>query len=147
MTADLCVLLRHSGLRVEVEALKGELELTLREDYALISVKGKGGHEREAVVVDPEAVAIASSAQRLQAFRRVPYRTHHERWKKACIAAGCGSKVPTLHSLRHAYATEIYRRTGDSALVQQLLGHADPRTTSGYIAERDSRDIVNKLLR
>lgn len=37
------------------------------------------------------------------------------------------------HDLRMTYATEVYERTKDIRLVQELLGHASPTTTQTYI--------------
>lgn len=39
----------------------------------------------------------------------------------------------TAHQLRHWFATELYRKTGDLRLVQELLGHADVSTTARYV--------------
>jgi site-specific recombinase XerD len=36
------------------------------------------------------------------------------------------------HVLRHSYATAVYQQTHDLALVQELLGHADIKTTRIY---------------
>jgi site-specific recombinase XerD len=38
------------------------------------------------------------------------------------------------HDLRMTYGTEVYERTKDIRLVQELLGHASPTTTQVYIA-------------
>ena len=38
------------------------------------------------------------------------------------------------HSLRHRFATETYRLTQHIRVVQELLGHGSPQTTSGYAA-------------
>jgi integrase/recombinase XerC len=40
----------------------------------------------------------------------------------------------TAHSLRHRFATELYRATQDIRMVQELLGHASPTTTAQYTA-------------
>ncbi|WP_058234327.1 tyrosine-type recombinase/integrase [Devriesea agamarum] len=40
----------------------------------------------------------------------------------------------TCHSLRHRFATVTYQTCHDLLLVQQLMGHAKPETTAGYIA-------------
>jgi len=54
----------------------------------------------------------------------------------------------TCHSLRHAFATEVYRESGnDLRLVQELLGHASPRTTARYVLVDDdaARTVVRGL--
>jgi integrase/recombinase XerC len=40
----------------------------------------------------------------------------------------------TLHQLRHRFGTVLYRRSKDLRLVQEMMGHASPVTTSGYAA-------------
>jgi len=47
----------------------------------------------------------------------------------------------TPHSLRHYFATRFLRETGDLALTQDALGHADPRTTRVY-AKTTREDLV-----
>jgi site-specific recombinase XerD len=39
----------------------------------------------------------------------------------------------TAHGLRHAFASELYAATLDLRLVQEYLGHSDPRTTAIYV--------------
>ena len=36
------------------------------------------------------------------------------------------------HSLRHYFANGLLEFTGNLALVQEALGHQDPKTTRGY---------------
>jgi integrase/recombinase XerC len=40
----------------------------------------------------------------------------------------------TAHQLRHWFATEVYSITRDLRMAQELLGHAHPSTTAGYVA-------------
>ena len=40
----------------------------------------------------------------------------------------------TAHQLRHRFATTVYQQTSDLRLTQELLGHADPKTTTIYAA-------------
>lgn len=40
----------------------------------------------------------------------------------------------TFHQFRHRFATDVYAQTGDLRVTQELMGHADPRTTAGYTA-------------
>lgn len=50
----------------------------------------------------------------------------------------------TLHSMRHAYATNVYRSTRDLLLVAQLLGHSSVRTTQIY-AQPDMDAMQSRL--
>jgi len=47
----------------------------------------------------------------------------------------------TPHGLRHFVATVFLANTGDLALTQELLGHADPRTTRRY-AKTEEADLI-----
>lgn len=40
----------------------------------------------------------------------------------------------TLHSPHHRFAARAHRVSRDSAVVQDLLGHASPATTRIYVA-------------
>jgi site-specific recombinase XerD len=55
----------------------------------------------------------------------------------------------TCHTLRHRFATTIYRSTHDIRATQELLGHARPETTAIYtqVAPADLREAVNTAVR
>lgn len=135
-TADLALLLLGTGLRVDVEALSPkEFTVTPGSEFDLLRVQGKGGHEREIPIVDKAAREILTNRERLAAIRLVKYHTHSAWWNKAVKAVDIESRLPTLHSIRHRYATDALDRSGgDLRTVQELLGHASPATTAGYAA-------------
>jgi site-specific recombinase XerD len=70
----------------------------------------------------------------------------HRVWKKALGDAG----LPTtwgVHSTRHSYATELYRKTRDLRLTQRQLGHSSPVITQVYasLIDDDVRRGVEML--
>ena len=53
----------------------------------------------------------------------------------------------TLHQLRHWFGTEAWRARRDLRVVQELLGHASPATSAGYMAwdMAEAVDVVEAL--
>lgn len=47
----------------------------------------------------------------------------------------------TMHTLRHAFATGLYRRSRDLLMVQKALGHGSPETTRRYVADDDDEQL------
>lgn len=58
--------------------------------------------------------------------------------ERALAGAGIEQRV-SLHSLRHTFATGIYRKTGDIYLVKELLGHSNIQTSTVYAHMDQSR--------
>jgi site-specific recombinase XerD len=113
-TAALVRLMRDTGLRVEVEALRGNWEA---QGGRLVVKAGKGGHGRVVPYEGPEVGALQG----------LTYEGHLRRIKAT------GSPIRP-HDLRRAFVKRVYERSGkDIRVAQVLAGHADPGTTAGYI--------------
>lgn len=128
-----------AGLRVsEVRDLRvGSIDFDRR---VVVVYQGKGKKDR--VTVLPEKL-ITLLTQRcagkmpsdfvFESSRggRLTSRTFQIVFERACKAAGI-QKPATFHSLRHSFATHILERGTDIRFIQQLLGHANIRTTQRY---------------
>lgn len=136
------MLLAYLGLRKdELRRLRlADVDLEART----LVVQGKGGH------VDTLPVGFEHVYNALALYMRergadeyllyprdatdrpMDHASAH-RWFKRCLRRAGLSDEWSLHDLRHAAADALYRVTGDIVLAQQLLRHADVRTTRGYL--------------
>lgn len=140
-----------AGLRVS-EAVAARVEHLDLVDR-MLTVRGKGDRTRivpvgEAClrVLVERAVEVASPDERF-----VPL---HERAARRTIAklgevAGLARPIAS-HDLRATFATAAYAKTHNLRAVQELLGHADSRTTQVYTgisvsAMREAADVLEEV--
>jgi integrase/recombinase XerD len=104
--------------------------------------QGKGSRDRK-LYIRPE---IASAIEKWLSWRKVksPYvftplstntklkpRYIQKFVKRYAIRAGINKNIHP-HTLRHTFASDLYRETKNLVLVQKALGHADISTTTIY---------------
>lgn len=136
-------LLFATGMRVgEVSAL--DLRDFVLEE-AVFKVRGKGGRNRLAFVVDKETVRIqrehlkvraqldtASTALFVNPFgERLTTQGIADVIARLCRGAGIEKRV-TPHMLRHTVATLLLHNGVDIRVVQEFLGHTSIVTTQRY---------------
>jgi site-specific recombinase XerD len=129
-----------------------------------ITVHGKG-NKRRTLYLDDEMIAIATqwiavrkhflnhdSSNALfisKKGNRLAIRTIEDNFKK--IIRKLNLKVHfhvTCHTLRHSFASHLNDENVDVLVIQDLLGHATPRTTANYYihpSERKVREALEKL--
>ena len=144
-----------SGLRVsELASLKVE-DLYLKRGQSSIYVKnGKGGKDRvvdigsnlKKQIIDFLDYRIMDSAYLFPSERgkKISRSGIQQVFKKWAKKAGISSHF-SIHSLRHTYATNLYKASGyNLRLVQRQLGHSSPTVTQVYADVMDS-DVEEAL--
>jgi integrase/recombinase XerC len=64
-------------------------------------------------------------------------------WRKMLERAGADHFTP--HQLRHRAGTELLRKTGNLAIVQKYLGHADIGTTANTYTHLSNEDLIEAV--
>ncbi len=80
--------------------------------------------------------------------QRVRDNYYRKTVKRYAVKAGIPKDVHP-HTLRHTFATDLYRQTKDIRLVQKALGHADVSTTMIYVhlVDEDLEDAMKTFRR
>jgi integrase len=149
LPASALLLTRATGMRIGecIDLTINSLEHVAAEDWALHVPVGKLHSER---YVPVDADARATFARMLELRAALPqartssfllprpkshdawYMTLHLALRRAALQAGC-SRRPTLHQLRHTFATSMIRAGLPLPTLMRLLGHRDIRMTLVYV--------------
>lgn len=130
----------YAGLRIH-EARQIGMD-SLIEDASgnrWVRVKGKGGKTRH-IPISPRLQAVLdlfiADADPTSPDYRKPFVDLNDSAARAAIrSAGRKAGFPqpvASHDLRMTFGTEMYARTKDLRVVQELLGHSSPATTERY---------------
>lgn len=126
---DMLMLGRFAGLRAAEIAAAHSDYLRGTPPRQTIRLRGKGSRVRE-LPAHPEVVRVLASR------RGYVFPSGRDHIRAHTVSTEVADLLPdpwSCHSLRHAFATEAFRRTGNLALVQAWMGHASPVTTMRYI--------------
>lgn len=138
------VLGRFAGLRAAEIAGAHRRYLRGPNGAEVIRLRGKGGKWRE-LPAHPEVASVLRARDGWvfpsPVREGVPILP-------GTVSAKLRDLLPepwTAHTLRHAFASDVYARTRDIRLVQEWLGHADPRTTARYVQVHRDRSVIGDL--
>jgi integrase len=130
-------LARRVGLRRgEISRVHRERDVSWDGRGWTLVVHGKGGRLRRLPLPDDLAGEIREGSGWLFPGR---IDGHLSAQYVGKLMATALEQEWTAHTLRHGFATSMYRSTGDLLVVQKFLGHARPETTAGYVLVMDSR--------
>ena len=136
-------LMLNTGLRLaEVTALRWrDIDLTTGK---LMVRQGKGAKDRTLWVGEGDIDRLRSWRERQAALcgpceyvfttlqgKPLGHRYVEQMVKRYATKAGIEKNVHP-HTLRHSFATDLYRETGKIRIVQKALGHANLSTTQIY---------------
>lgn len=117
--------------RAEVAACHTQ-DLTEHAGRYVLRVHGKGARER--LVPVPEHLArYLRTLPKGYLFPDTTGAGHLTPEHVGRLASRVLPAPHTLHTLRHRFATNIYRATRDLYAVQRLLGHTSPTVTQRYV--------------
>lgn len=140
----------YQGLRCQ--EIAGLDRSDVQESAGILRVvHGKGGYERVLplhpdVLAALEALPMPRSGYVFQRPGGGPYPPQRLSVRFTAGLRACGVNA-TAHQLRHWFASELFQRTGDLRLVQEMLGHQSPATTAVYAAfdQRKAKPAVSGL--
>lgn len=149
--AVLAIMFGTGVRREELTEIKLQ-DIDLREGSVLIH--GKGNKERIAYFNEATQAIVSEyilcHRQKLKPAQESEYvfvskrhgklspSTVNRIVNKYFAAADIKQKGFTAHSTRKAFATQVYKNTGDIFVVQNLLGHSSPAVTQRYVGMSES---------
>jgi site-specific recombinase XerD len=147
----LIALCGFAGLRVsEARTITPRSVIRDEQGYLWLSVLGKGDKYREVPVSDDLRVILVPAMSKREPdepFVRLQDRGARKAITMIGIRAGI-SRTVSSHDLRHTFGSDIYNKTKDLRVTQELLGHASSSTTEGYtgISQEAMRKAVMEKL-
>lgn len=142
-----CCLLSYGCLlrpHIEIRNLKGKHFNTEYSEIHLSGNENKSGKVRVTLIPNYVKEQIYERVQSLtrnqnfftltdEPFNEYYFKTAWSRAHKNMVKLGLLYKKQTIYSFRHTAAVNVYRKTKDLHILQQLLGHSDMIVTLKYL--------------
>ncbi len=143
----------REGLQAHIERVKALHRSDLAEGFGEVYMPDALGRKYTKAAWDPIWQYVFPGKNRSIDPRSGKERRHHvlasglqKAVKTAARKAGIDKRA-TVHTLRHSFATHMLENGINIRLLQDLLGHADVKTTEIYthVMRKDIDDIQNPL--
>lgn len=135
-------LLYRTGMRSSEMLLLRPMDL-YRDTQSIQIATVKGGKDRE-IPLQPELFnrlcELAEGIPNEEYIFKIGHRNMLEQWKKFRPVK------KKLHSLRHTYAYNLYKRTKDLLLCKRALGHRSINSTMVYQEQYYQQEDLTRLL-
>ncbi len=152
-----------TGLRVEEMSDLKVKDILINNTHPSVVVRnGKGSKKRIVKINDKfkntchkflkirEGFGLSNDEEQFlltsQKGKKLTTRALQKQFKQCINQANLPSHY-SIHCLRHTYATNLLKASGNLKLVKEQLGHSSIKTTEVYIAlvEEDTKKALNKL--
>jgi site-specific recombinase XerD len=134
----LTIRVTEKGNRERIMPVPREAEALLRvylghEDLAAIdrSFKGKDGRQDKVLFVSTKS-PVLKEHEFIGAARRLSRKGVHDLIQRHGIKAGIPEGELHPHAMRHLFGTELLENDTSMLSIQELMGHADPKSTAVY---------------
>lgn len=99
-------------------------------------------------MLNAQSLEINIISNELEAYNICYFNLQWSRAKKKMEKIGIIKKEQTIYSFRHTASVNVYRKTKDLSILQQLLGHSDMMVTLKYLrglGEATNEDLKNVM--
>jgi integrase/recombinase XerD len=134
----LTIRVTEKGSRERIMPVPREAEALLRvylghEDLAAIdrSFKGKDGRQDKVLFVSTKS-PVLKEHEFIGESRRLSRKGVHDLIQRHGIKAGIPEGELHPHAMRHLFGTELLENDTSMLSIQELMGHADPKSTAVY---------------
>ena len=127
-----------SALRAQMESAKEVHQLDVTQGYGLTSLPaslirkyGNAAKDLSWQYIFPSSIRCLHPHDEYVCRHHIHETAYRKQLRQAVIKTGIAKRI-TAHTFRHSFATQILRNGANIRTVQDLLGHADVKTTEIY---------------
>jgi len=128
----------EKGQRTRIMPVPKEAEMLLRvymghEELAVIdrNIKGRSGHPDKVLFVSVRSTVLAAH-EHIGERRRLTRKAVHDVIQRYGKRLDIPANELHPHAMRHLFGTELQEEDIPTLAIQELMGHADPKSTAVY---------------